>query len=164
MSETIGQTLYVSLGLALTTTAFGVFVERHFVSRWTILFNAIGIASLALSLTWSQIAEFVLLLVYAIGGVAFIVWKRKFKGKNLLKHFFGSKIYGSIAVAYACNAIDGSNLAKQFLVFLESNGFPNTFDNNVLAFSWLLILASVLITSATVVIYLHFRPIKKIKY
>jgi hypothetical protein len=145
MSEPIAQTVYVSLGLALVTTGFGVFVERHFVSFWTIVFNGAGIASLALALNTSQIFEFVLLLAYAIAGFAFILWKRKFKRKNLLKHLFGSKIYGSIAVAYACNSIDNSNLARGYLNFLERSGFPKIFDNNVLAFSWMVIITSVLV-------------------
>ena len=161
MSEPIAEAVYVSLGLALVTTGFGVFIERHFVSKWTIFFNLVGVASLALALTRSQIPEFILLLTYAIMGGVLILSKKKFKGKNLVKHLFGSKIYGSIALAYAFNSIDGSNLAKQYLNFLESSGFPRIFGNNVLAFSWMVIVTSVLVASGAVIIWLHFHPIKK---
>jgi hypothetical protein len=161
MSEPIAQAVYVSLGLALLTAGFGVFVERHFVSRWTIFFNCFGVASLALALNTSQTLEFILLIIYAIIGGVLVFSKKKFKGKNYVKHLFGSKIYGSIALAYAFNDLDGSSIAKQYLIFLESSGFPKIFDNYLLAFSWMVIVTSVLVASGIVLVWLHFNPKKK---
>lgn len=157
MSEPIASTAIVAVGLGLFTSGFGVFVEKHYVSKWTIIFNCVGIASLALSLNTSQILEFILLFFYAFAGFAFILSKRNINGKNYVKHFFGSKLYGSVALAYAFNDLNGSYVSRQILSFLESFGFPPLFDNNLIIFSWILIITLVLVASLIVIAYSNLR-------
>ncbi len=157
MSESIASTAIVAIGLGLFTAGFGVFVEKHYVSRWTIISNSVGISSLALSLNTSQITEFVFLFLYAIAGFALIISGYTFNGVKIVKHFFGSKLYGSIVLVYAFDNLDGSYFSRQILYFIESLGFPNLFDNYLLFFSWLLIIALILVASLFVIVYSHLR-------
>jgi hypothetical protein len=162
MSETIAPTVFVSIGLALATTLFGIFIEKYYVSKWTILFNILGIASLALALKTYQILDACLLFVYVIGGVLLVLFisKKTFKGKNIIPHFFGSKMYGSIALVYAFNDLNGSSFTNQYLLFLESNGFPKIMDNYLLAFSWMSTISLILLASGIVLIWSYFHPKK----
>jgi hypothetical protein len=162
MSETLAPTVYVSIGLALATTLFGIFVEKYYVSKWTIVFNGLGIASLALALDTSQILDACLLFSYVIVGIVLVLFisKKTFNGKNLIKHLFGSKIYGSIALAYAFNDLNGSFFTKQYLTLLENNGFPKIFDNYLLAFSWMSIITLILLASGIVIVWSHFNKKK----
>jgi hypothetical protein len=155
MSETIAPTIIVSLGLGLATTTFGVFVEKHYVSKWSVLFNCMGIGSLALSLKPSQTLEFVLLFAYAIIGAILVASKKKGKIVNGVKHLFGSKMYGAIALAYAFHDLDGSYVSTLILKWLESVGFPNFFASYIVFFSWIVILTCVLIASVIVMLRSH---------
>lgn len=150
MSETIAPTAYVALTLAFMDTGFGVFVEKHFVSRWSILFNCAGVASLALSLHPSQVLEFVAFIAYAIAGASLVASRKKGKAITAIKQLFGSKIYGSLALAYAFYAIDDSYVSTQLLSLLESAGFPKWFDSYIAIFSWMVITTFVIIASIIV--------------
>jgi hypothetical protein len=158
MSETsIAPVPYIAVGLGFATVIFGVFVEKHFVSKWSILFNCLSIGSLALALKPSQILEFVLLVIYAIAGAILIASKARGKAVTVLKHLFGSKIYGSIALAYAFNDLEGSKVSKQLLSLLGGSDF---FESHIVLFSWIIIVIGVLVASGIVLLYQHLHAKK----
>lgn len=160
MSATIVPTVYVALGLGLATTAFGIFVEKHFVCKWSILFNCIGMAAMALTLKTSEVLAFILLILYAVAGAVIVFSKWKGTVANIVKQLFGSKMYGSISLAFVANSLDGSYISKQVLYFLESQGFTKLFDSYIVFFSWILIAILVYLISGFVLLFGH-QKLKK---
>lgn len=150
MTQGIVPESLVAVGLALFTLGYGFAVEKHFISRWSILFYCVGIFSLALSLDSSAILTIVALSTYAIVGIGLIASGKKGKW-NIVKHLFGAKVYGSIALVYALYDTDHLYLTSKFLNFLESFGFPKSFECHIIVFAWLLLMPLVIVIA--VIIY-----------
>jgi quinol-cytochrome oxidoreductase complex cytochrome b subunit len=102
----------------------------------------------------SQILEFVLLIAYAIAGGLLIASKAKGDAVNVLKHLFGSKMYGSIALAYAFYDLEGSYISKQILGLLGGSDF---FENHIVLFSWIIIVICVFIASGIVMLRAYLK-------
>lgn len=169
MSETIVPTVYGTLGMALFTIAFGIFVEKYYVGRWSIIFNCINVVFLVVSLNLSQILEMILLIIYAIMGGLLVFYKghKRKEGRRqgdaiqVVAHLFGSKAFGSLSLAIALDGIIQPIFSTQLLTYFKAQSLAfQIFDYIPVVFSWLFLSVIVFFMAGIVLLYSYFRSKK----
>ena len=88
------EPIFASLLISCFTIWYGITQEPHFVSRGTILLNSLTVFVMLFSLNISSGFAF-LLILYAVFGLIL----RKTVGLQYLKFWYGSKVFGSFALA-----------------------------------------------------------------
>lgn len=88
------EPIFASLLISCVTIWYGITQETRFVSRGTILLNALTVFVILFSLNISSGLAF-LLILYAVFGLVL----RKTVGKQYLKFWYGAKIFGSLTLA-----------------------------------------------------------------
>jgi len=153
ISQPIGAILF-----SLITLAYGILVEKYFVEKRSVIFNALNTIVLAMTtdffLFGIEYLGFIPLIAYV-----FIGWRLvRVEGHNWAKHPFGCKVYGSLSLALAINDFNGSSW---FMPFLNMLGFfihsdnplyssLDFFQSNIVLFSFLAILIVVIILQIVV--------------
>jgi hypothetical protein len=140
---------WVEIVLAFATIVFGILVEKWYVSKYSIAFNAVNTIILAFTLDASQIITIILLIVYAVIGAYSI----RSKGHNTVKQLFGSKCYGSLSLALASDQLNRSFLTRSILAFLEQF-IPSLqiLEQNIVVFSWMMIAVVVFVIQGIVLL------------
>lgn len=127
---TIGAVL-----LALITIAFGIFFEKYYVGRNSMIFNSLNVLILAMTINIPA-STLILLIIYAAMGWA----STRVTGYSAAKQLFGSKVYGSLSLALALDETDGSAWAKNLLEFLASKvSVFQFFGDKIVVFACLII-------------------------
>jgi hypothetical protein len=139
----------IAILFALATIIHGIFVEKHYVSRSSIWFNCANVLILILTLDFSRVMAIVFLVIYAVLGWYLI----RLKGHGEVKQLFGSKPYGSLSLALALDELNGSIWFRYILTYLEqlSHTQFEFIENNIILFSWAIILIVVVIIQLVVI-------------
>lgn len=126
---------------ALVTIAFGIFFEKYYVGRNSMIFNSIDVLVLGMTIELSQTA-LAALVVYAIIGWVLT----RVKGYQWVKQAFGSKAYGALSLSLALNNVNQLWWASNLLNWLISGQSSfEFFADKLVVFAWLVLLIPVTI-------------------
>ncbi len=89
LSENFLTPIYATIGMAIVTIIIGIFIEKHFVSKYSIGLNCVNVVFLAVVLPKTEILTLFLLIVYAFlgGTLIFIKWRRQSMTKSKEKFY-----------------------------------------------------------------------------
>lgn len=150
----------IAILFALATITYGIFVEKHYVSRASIWLNCINVVFLTLTLDFSRFIMIILLIAYAVMGWYLI----RLKGHGKVKQLFGSKPYGSLSLALALDEFNNSIWFRYLVTCLEQISPSFQFlEGNIVLFSWAIILVVVVIIQIIVLkkkFSCHFYTLK----
>ncbi len=84
---------------------WGAYVETRYASKWTITFNVVAMIVILMTLDLEYWLYFAV-VVYVIVAIL-IVWRVKYNPwKRRIRHLFGNKGYGSLALALGLSEAD----------------------------------------------------------
>lgn len=98
--------------IAFVTIGIGIFIEKWYVSRSSIVANVLTWLVILFTIDINEIINFIMILWLLIGLV--LVWT---KGNGEVKQLFGSKVFGSLALILGLNQLLKLELGMILILF-----------------------------------------------